>query len=437
MILRGDGMAEFYRQEKSLFSLAESTKRLVFAVPYALAATPEFQDYAMKFRFFAICVGFPLPIESGFDYAGRAANSTFSNSIIDSMKLLFTQYTHVKLIPELELGEDFASLGQTLMALAELDRVPWISLRPRNLPNLVAVKKLRDIFEYLEMRNFPEKEIYFAFDCPEREEWKLKTSCYFSGPNQLDLDLTNRCTHNCVFCGLYSPIPLAEARSRNNGELPLALREVMKQELPFEKAKEILDSLPEQTQTVLFGGAGDPLLHKHAMELIRIVREKNIDLYILSNLDYLDEAKAIELSRLGGKRDSALHITVNLSAASAQTYQRIRPNQRPEKFEQILKTVRILMAEKKRNHGVGVYVTLMSVVQAENFADALEFVKLGQELEVDCVYLKPMEIHSAFHRKLLPTGDLREPYESALQAAVRYAKDQQVNLKFSDDLVAR
>ncbi|MAG02067.1 hypothetical protein CMI42_01915, partial [Candidatus Pacearchaeota archaeon] len=75
----------------------------------------------------------------------------------------------------------------------------------------------------------------------------------YSIPIGIDIDLTNRCQHNCPGC--------LSAFNRQDQE-----------EIPFEKAKELIEEFGSLgIKAINFGGGGEPTYHPRAAELIRAV----------------------------------------------------------------------------------------------------------------------------------------------------------------------
>jgi wyosine [tRNA(Phe)-imidazoG37] synthetase (radical SAM superfamily) len=334
----------------------------------------------------------------------------------------------LRLIPEIEVKGDLSLLGPTLMALVET-RPPWMILSVNRAPTPDLVGQVRACFEYLKIRNFPFIDIHFSFESEYSRSWTVQTENSFCGPEEFHIDLSNRCTHSCLFCGLYSPVVIEELKS--NGSLDAETREFMTAQLDEQKALELIQSLPLGTRIVQFGGAGDPMLHPRVIELIGHLRERAVAVEILSNMEYLQETDLQRLTQLGAGKPSLLDgavlppllFTVNLSAATAETYVKTRPRQTEKTFDRVLANLRRLSELRAANQGRGAQFRLMCVQNRLNFREAVRYVELARSLGAVEVWFKPLEIHHRSHygleisREDLP--DFRKIMEEALETADR------------------
>ncbi len=367
----------------------------------------------------------------GISVSLRRPNTNSKNKILERKKNIKDRFHAIKtefgknllVIPEVIIEEDINSMdgiGIDLMNLAHLG-CPWIFLSVQGPPTDKKASKLRDCFNYLEMRGFPETDIYFSFNNPDHFAWTLKTECHFSGPSYVHMDISNKCTHSCLFCGLYSPIIIKENRKKSGGQLNENLIKFMAAQLPYEKAIEILESLPVFTRQIQFGGAGDPLTHLHAIEFIEIARNKGISVEILTNMEYFNANHLSLLTQLGSDTGNGIRIIANISAASANTYVQIRPKQTEKQFEKVIENLSQFKLLREKNNGKGVFVTFMSVMNRLNYLEASEMVQLAWELGAERIWLKPLEIHDPSHIHLLPLKEEKSEYRHALMQAVHLA----------------
>jgi MoaA/NifB/PqqE/SkfB family radical SAM enzyme len=316
------------------------------------------------------------------------------------------------------------------MSLADC-RPPWIVLAVDGAPSSGLVKEIRSCFEYLKIRNFPLIDIHFSFENRHARTWAVQTESPFCGPEEFHIDLSNRCTHSCVFCALYSPAVTADLKA--SGRLNKQLRDFMGAQLEEGKALDLIHSLPLGTRIVQFGGAGDPMLHPRVLDLITRLRERAITVEVLSNMEYLKEPDLERLTTLGGGKFAhlggtnlpALLFTVNLSAASPETYVRTRPRQTAETFRKVLENLRRLSGLRARNGGHGAHFRLMCVLNRLNYHEASRYVELAAEIGALDVWFKPLEIHHPSHYGLeIPEKEwprFRREMMKALERAERLA----------------
>ncbi len=314
-----------------------------------------------------------------------------------------------RFIPGISIPQ--SKLNQIGAVLADLvvEESDSILLEVEGAPTSPAVLAIRNAFEYLRMRNLIATPIYFSFDNASRKAWELQTRCTFSGLEVVHMDVSNKCTHSCLFCGLYSPEIHAREKEKNQGKLPSQMIEMMRAELDPDKGLALIRDFPETVEMIQFGGAGDPLLHPYALDFIEAAAGRGFRLEVLSNLEYLDEKSLQRLKVLG--RGADVRFIVNLGAATAATYTVIRPKQSEDVFRRVFYNIQAL-AEG------GIKIIPMMVLNRLNFHEATDFVRLSKELGGASVYLKRMETHNELQYKLLaPETELRVQLSQALSIA--------------------
>jgi MoaA/NifB/PqqE/SkfB family radical SAM enzyme len=326
----------------------------------------------------------------------------------------------VKIIPEIEITDDLQLLGPTLMALGRRSP-PWVVLAVDRPPTPSRVASLRDCFEYLQIRGFPLIDIHFSFECKWAREWKAQSECFYSGPEEFHIDLSNRCTHSCVFCALYSPAVIEDLKATNR--LDDNMRKFMNAQLNEEKALDLIQSLPITTRLIQFGGAGDPMLHPKAIELITHARERAIPVEILSNMDYFKDGDHEKLTQLGGDLDYSIKFIVNISGATPETYVLTRPRQTAATFQKIVGTLKKFSDLREENGGRGVHFAMMCVVNRLNVHEAPLFVELAKEVRAAQMWFKPLELHHRLHHVLLPKPEEKASYVRSLRLALTRADE--------------
>ena len=140
-------------------------------------------------------------------------------------------------------------------------------------------------------------------------------------------------------------------------------------------------------RTVGIPGPGEPLLHPEFRDLIR-----NLSLYI-------DPRCAIYLITNGILIDRFLDFfenspiktfNISLNAASSETHARVmRVN--PETFDRVIKNIQGLVhlrAEKRQN----ITINLTFIAISENLHEVPEFISLGNQLQVDGIFIRPFTI---------------------------------------------
>jgi MoaA/NifB/PqqE/SkfB family radical SAM enzyme len=138
-----------------------------------------------------------------------------------------------------------------------------------------------------------------------------------------------------VFCGLWGPDFIDAMKKEQGGTLTPDTKKFMNLQIPYDRALSIIKNAPETVNNVQFGGAGDPLTHPNWLELLREWRTRGVRVEVLSNFEYptLEEIEEIhKLSRGSG----GISFLVNVSAATPETYVKVRPRQNEQTFNQVI-----------------------------------------------------------------------------------------------------
>lgn len=320
--------------------------------------------------------------------------------------------------------------ADTIMSVFSKFDLPFVFINISGAPDNDQLKFFKELFESLRKKGL-RKKIYFSFNNRHLEEWNIKTFNTFSGLTTAHVDLSNKCTHSCVFCGIWGPEFIEEMKAQNNGVLSEEMIGFMNRQMPRQRALDILESLPETLQKVQFGGAGDPLTHPHWHEIISRYRSRGLIIEVLSNFEYpsFEEIEALhQLSK--GKRNFSF--LINVSAASAETYKAIRPRQSKAIFEKVLEN--IAHAHKLRvRDGHGLSLTILNIINSQNYKEAVKMVELAHQLGVG-VWLKPLEIHSPIHTQYAITENESAHYSEIMARAAHRAEELGVEISFKEQL---
>ncbi len=324
-------------------------------------------------------------------------------------------------VVEFQLLPDMRILAPTIVRLYE-DGMRWVVLNAEGEPDKLRISGFREIFEYLRIRGCSYLNVYFPFWNRQFREWDIKTQNTFSGLFEVHIDISNRCTHSCTFCGLYGPAALEDIKKDNGGKLSSQVNEFMKMEIDSEHCYQIIESLPWSVNIVQFGGAGDPLMHRDAVKFITAVRSRGFKVSVLSNMEYLEEEDLLELHRLGGRQDD-LHFIANVSAGTPEMYVKTRPRQTDKTFDKVSSVLdRLSTLRESSADGRGVFFTVMCVVTTINCQSLLDVAKLAVKLRAQKLWFKPMELHASFQAPLIPGGnEMMRDMARSLKEAADYA----------------
>ncbi|MBC7430357.1 MAG: hypothetical protein H7336_17215 [Bacteriovorax sp.] len=359
-------------------------------------------------------------------------HTIFSNVDVEAVKKFEMIVRQVKyqgsVIPELAFFSDHM-LGPTIWEFFQRFNLPFLFLRVSDSPNAQEVLRVKEAFEYLRIRGF-KKNIYFTFDNPCWDEWNKKTLNTFSGISTVHLDLSNKCTHSCVFCGLWGPDFIEETKKNSEGnKLSDSMKNFMNKQMSHEKAIEVLKSLPFTVREVQFGGAGDPLTHPNWLDIITRWRSRGMDMEVLSNYEYPSIADLDLLHRLG-RGEKKFRFIVNISAATAEVYKLVRPRQTKEVFDKVISNIRYSAMLRNRD-GYGVDIVMLQIINLYNYKEAVKMIELAAELGV-AVWLKPLEVHGPIHKKFtIPFEDYDE-FKIIMSRVLAKAEELKVKLLFKE-----
>ena len=141
------------------------------------------------------------------------------------------------------------------------------------------------------------------------------------------------------------------------------------------------------SRTLGIPGPGEPLLHPELEELLTNLKQfldPRCKTYIITNGVLIDK-------KMQCLRNSLINIyDISLNAASAETHSRVMKLPR-QAFERVRENICSLV-DLRSNGRKDISINITFVVNNENIHEMAEFIKLGNELNVDGIFLRPLEI---------------------------------------------
>lgn len=241
-----------------------------------------------------------------------------------------------------------------------------------------------------------------------------------SGPRYIDIDVSNACGHNCVFCGLYNQEAVQKLKSEAKQDP--SLLDIYKHKISKDDFDWILKNIPSTVERVTLGGAGEPFTHPDILYFIQALQDKKINVAIYTHFTLLNKEMIDQLSLLGEKGNpDALEFIVNISGASAETYIKTRPNQKAETYKALLENLRyacdIFNREQK-----GLGITLMTVMNSLNYHEMPQYVALTKSIGAQRLWVKPMEVHGESIKKYLISPEQEFDYALKCKLTLHLAK---------------
>jgi MoaA/NifB/PqqE/SkfB family radical SAM enzyme len=214
-----------------------------------------------------------------------------------------------------------------------------------------------------------------------------------TGPIEVSVDLTCRCSTGCIMCWYWSPL-LKNCPSE----------EWINQSLDFDVFRRLIEDFKKiDVKRIIFGGQGDPFLYPKIMEAIKESKKNGIEVCLITGGAYLNEEKTKAIFDLGVD-----HIDVSLQAASEATYVSIHPSQREGTFERIKKQLILLAELKQKTRRNKPHVRLIHVVCNLNYQDAVKIVEIAKEVTADSVGFKRIDVMPETSSLLLNEAQLAQ-----------------------------
>lgn len=244
--------------------------------------------------------------------------------------------------------------------------------------------KTKNLFEGKELS--PKQQANSALNMQELEKGETILQSY---PRRLVFELTNACNLNCVMCG------------RNAADFQLTSFDMD----IFRSFEPLMDIVEEVTLM----GWGEPTIHPHFNEMLRIINNHNARKYFCTN--------GMNLSKI---RDAIFDynvdvFAVSLDGATDATNSRIRRGSKIEKIKEDLKEIVRIKKERGLKYP---WINFVFCAMESNIRELPDLVRLASEIgieEVKVVYLTVFE-KSLVHESLWEKETLvHEVFDEAIK----------------------
>jgi len=184
-------------------------------------------------------------------------------------------------------------------------------------------------------------------------------------PLHIDLGITTGCNLGCIYC--YGVLQGRTSAARRFDMPPEALLRLLRD------AKEI------GVRSIAFIGEGENTLNPALYDGLALAKEIDLDVSLATN------GLKIDHNRLQEALGTLVWLRFNISAATRESYQTIH---QADCLDVVLRNIRTAVDMKKR-HGLATTIGLQMVVVRENMDDIVPLARLGRELGVDYLVIKP------------------------------------------------
>jgi radical SAM protein with 4Fe4S-binding SPASM domain len=183
------------------------------------------------------------------------------------------------------------------------------------------------------------------------------------------------CNHACLMCWRLQLNP-AEKSKQANGEVD---------HLTVSEYSQLIVSLPKSVEHVEIVGGGEPLLFPHLEDVCKQIKQKNIHGRLITNGSLLKEDVIKNLIIYSWDE-----IRISFHAGSAKVYKKVNG---ADDFFKVINNIRLLL--KLRKNRLYPKISLLYVIQKDNYKDINAFAQLAELLAVDEIefdYLIPTNI---------------------------------------------
>lgn len=181
-----------------------------------------------------------------------------------------------------------------------------------------------------------------------------------TAPIYIRIKPTNVCNHGCNYCHYGKGMYLDLKEERNNDSIP------------WDRMETIINDIADiGVKAVTFSGGGEPLMYPKIVETMKLVKERGIDLSIITNGSRLNDERAEVLK-------DAKWVRISLDAAKRETYAKIR-SIALDSYEKLCDNIKQFAKIKNEKCELGVNF----VVSHENYNEVYDVAVLMKSLGVN------------------------------------------------------
>lgn len=204
-----------------------------------------------------------------------------------------------------------------------------------------------------------------------------------TAPLYVRIKPTNRCNHACRFCTYSDGTKRANDVASDHLRTGMHTAMVERDQMPVEKAFELLDDLAAMgTRAITFSGGGEPLYHPDIEAILARAIHHNLDLSIITNGQLLSDRRAHLLLHAKWVRVSIDYTSAEQMAASRHVPPRL--------FDQILANLRDFAAKKPATCDLGVNF----IVTRYNYENLVPFARELRARGVQNIRFSPVYVEN-------------------------------------------
>jgi radical SAM protein with 4Fe4S-binding SPASM domain len=180
----------------------------------------------------------------------------------------------------------------------------------------------------------------------------------FGMPPSIQLEITTKCNINCPLClRTIDPAKIVDA------------------DMSIDLFKTIITQLKGKTRDVSLVGLGEPLLHPQIFDMIRLVKENDLEVSLIDNFTLIDKEKTLKLI------DSGLDfIYVSFDNTSKAAFEKRRTG---ACFEKVIENIKLFVKTKNEAKAKHPIFLFKSTISNSNFKEIPQLIKLAEDLGAD------------------------------------------------------
>lgn len=213
--------------------------------------------------------------------------------------------------------------------------------------------------------------------------YALRKSKVLGGPQEISLEITNRCNLKCIMC------PHSDLKR------PIG-------DMEFPLFKKIIKEAAGTLELIYLHLAGEPLLHPRLFDMIDICKREKIPVGISTNATLLDERCSRDLIKSGLD-----YIILSFDGFTPETYENIR---RGASFHKTMKNIETFLRLKGKG-GKRPFTVVQLVYMEKNKTEMEDFLSFWNKKEIDVVRTKPFINYPGLdlHLSAIKRIDIDEP----------------------------
>jgi MoaA/NifB/PqqE/SkfB family radical SAM enzyme len=157
--------------------------------------------------------------------------------------------------------------------------------------------------------------------------------------------------------------------------------------MPFELLGHLINEIGDYLIEILLFNQGEPFLHPEIIEFIRLSKNKNIYTTVSTNGHFLTNAERVR-DLIQSRLDVLI---ISLDGATAETYTKYRQD---GNFQQVLNGLKLIQALKHQLNARHPEIYLQFLVTKQNEAEISAIQRLAQEIKIDRLLFKTLQVES-------------------------------------------